>query len=250
MLGYSRETLLQLTFHDITHPDDIDADLALVDELLAGTRDSYQLDKRYRHADGHDVWVSLHASLVRTPDGSPLHFVSHIVDITDRQARADALVVQASTDPLTGLPNRRAWEHRLMSHCHDITSGTSFAVAIIDLDHFKAFNDSHGHLAGDTLLAAAADAWTAILMQHAPDATLARLGGDEFGILLPDVDPISAKALARHVLDATPGSQTASGGVTAATAVDNLGTLMARADTALYAAKRGGRNRCEVLVND
>jgi diguanylate cyclase (GGDEF)-like protein/PAS domain S-box-containing protein len=90
MVGYTPANLMKLTFQDITHPDDLAGDLALLAELNAGTRLSYQMDKRYFHADGHTVWASLTASIVRRADGSPLHYVSQVEDITERrQATAE-----------------------------------------------------------------------------------------------------------------------------------------------------------------
>jgi diguanylate cyclase (GGDEF)-like protein/PAS domain S-box-containing protein len=85
MVGYSPAELMKLTFQDITHPEDLAGDLALLAELNAGTRLSYQMDKRYLHADGRIVWASLTASIVRRADGTPLHYVSQVEDITERR---------------------------------------------------------------------------------------------------------------------------------------------------------------------
>ena len=104
LVGRSPAELLAGTFQDITHPEDLDADLSHVQALIAGSSDSYQMDKRYLHADGRVVWVSLHVAMVRDEDGKPLHFVSHITDITERRKLADLLTGQARTDPLTGWP--------------------------------------------------------------------------------------------------------------------------------------------------
>jgi len=82
ILGYTEEKLLSMTFQDITHPDDLESDLFLVQELLAGKRRSFQMEKRYIHKKGHTVWTKLTASLMRDNDGSPLHFVSQLEDIT------------------------------------------------------------------------------------------------------------------------------------------------------------------------
>lgn len=85
-VGYTNEELLKMTFQDITHPDDLDIDLKHVNELLAGKRDHYQMEKRYFHKNGNIVWVQLSVSLVRSQTGEPLHFISHIEDITaDKQ---------------------------------------------------------------------------------------------------------------------------------------------------------------------
>ena len=85
MLGYDAGTLSGLGFQQLTHPDDLDADLELFNRALAGDLDSYRLRKRYLHADGHVVWGDLSVALVRRPDGSPLHFISQVLDITEQR---------------------------------------------------------------------------------------------------------------------------------------------------------------------
>jgi len=85
MLGYTEPELKKLTFQDITHPDDLEADLAFVEQLLRGEIRSYQMEKRYFHKDGHLVWVLLSVSMVRRMDGAPLHFVAQIQDVTARK---------------------------------------------------------------------------------------------------------------------------------------------------------------------
>jgi two-component system cell cycle sensor histidine kinase/response regulator CckA len=85
IVGYRREELLARTFQDITHPDDLAADLELVNKVLAGAIETYQLEKRYFHRDGHVVWALLSVSLVRDAAGAPLHFISQIQDLTERK---------------------------------------------------------------------------------------------------------------------------------------------------------------------
>jgi PAS domain S-box-containing protein len=85
--GYAETALIRLSFQNITHPDDLDADLAYVAEMLAGKRQTYQMEKRYRHADGHIVWVTLSVSLIRDPAGNPLYFISQIEGIGERGHR-------------------------------------------------------------------------------------------------------------------------------------------------------------------
>ena len=85
IVGYSAEELSTRTFQDITHPDDLETDLALMHQVLAGETSSYSMEKRYFHADGHVVWINLSVGLVRDPDGRPLYFISQIEDITDRK---------------------------------------------------------------------------------------------------------------------------------------------------------------------
>jgi hypothetical protein len=91
MLGYDAETLCQRGFQELTHPDDLDADLELFTKAVAGDLDSYRLSKRYLHADGHVIRGDLSVALVRGPDGSPLHFVSQILDVTSQHAYAERL---------------------------------------------------------------------------------------------------------------------------------------------------------------
>lgn len=85
LLGYTEEQLLKTTFQDITHPDDLDLDLKYLTMVLAGELETYQMEKRYFHRDGQIIWVLLSVSLVKSPDGSPVHFVSQIEDITQRK---------------------------------------------------------------------------------------------------------------------------------------------------------------------
>jgi PAS domain S-box-containing protein len=88
--GYTETALIRLTFQSVSHPEDLDADLAYVDEMLAGKRQTYQMEKRYRHADGHFVWVQLSVSLLRDPAQNPLYLISQIQDITERKHREQA----------------------------------------------------------------------------------------------------------------------------------------------------------------
>jgi PAS domain S-box-containing protein len=86
MLGYGEAALCSMRFHEITHPDDLDADLARLERLLSGELQSYQMEKRYRHRDGHFLWAHLTVSLVRDASGRPLRIIAQIQDITDRKA--------------------------------------------------------------------------------------------------------------------------------------------------------------------
>ncbi len=85
IVGYPAAELLQLTFQDITHPDDLAVDLGYVQQLLNGEIPTYQMEKRYFHQQGHIVWILLNVSLVRDPQGQPLHFISQIQNISDRK---------------------------------------------------------------------------------------------------------------------------------------------------------------------
>src|SRR4051794_3972990 len=158
--------------------------------------------------------------------------------------RAD-LVQQLSglalTDPLTGVPNRRAWDLQLERVVAE-ARGTHrpMCVAMLDLDHFKAFNDSRGHQAGDRLLKEAVAAWRAVLR---PADVLARYGGEEFAVVLPNCSADAALAVLERLREATPSEQTCSAGVAQWNATETADELVQRADAALYAAKDAGRDR-------
>lgn len=146
----------------------------------------------------------------------------------------------ARTDPLTGAANRRAWDEivgleldRARRH------PTPISVAIIDLDEFKRFNDSHGHAAGDRHLAACASAWRRCLRAH---DVLARLGGEEFAVLLVGADG-DAENVANRLIRAVPGRESCSIGLARWDGAESPAALMARADDALYQAKAAGRAR-------
>lgn len=91
MLGHSEEALHELTFQRVTHPEDLEADLELLQQLVDGELPGYHLRKRYLHADGHTIWADLSVSLVRTAEGRPLHFVSHITDRSEEVAAAEQI---------------------------------------------------------------------------------------------------------------------------------------------------------------
>ncbi|MEA2287980.1 MAG: hypothetical protein QOJ21_4023 [Solirubrobacteraceae bacterium] len=157
--------------------------------------------------------------------------------VIERADLVGRLTAIALTDTLTGLPNRRAWDDRLELAVRD---HEPICVAILDLDLFKAFNDQHGHQGGDRLLKEAAAAWRAQL--RATDM-LARYGGEEFVLLLHDGDTDAARRVVERLRAATPGGQSCSAGIACREAGEDAPALLARADAALYEAKRAGRDR-------
>ncbi|PRY14067.1 GGDEF domain-containing protein [Kineococcus rhizosphaerae] len=161
-----------------------------------------------------------------------------------RVTRSQAALVErlAETDPLTGLPNRRAWDAEVARVFASARAGGPVSVAIVDLDHFKAYNDTRGHDGGDDLLVRAARAWTHAL----PGVFLARWGGEEFTVLLPGVAAHTALGVLRAVHDSVPDGQTCSIGVATWDGAEVPPAVLARADAALYRAKRTGRDRTVV----
>jgi diguanylate cyclase (GGDEF)-like protein len=165
--------------------------------------------------------------------------------VQDQSVRLSAL---ARSDFLTGAPNRRTWDHELPRACKlSRERETTLCVAILDLDRFKAYNDTHGHPAGDRLLQEAVAAWTEVLP---PEALLARYGGEEFAVLLSGVTAADLVRLLHRLRSVTPGGQTFSAGVAVWDPHTEPGTAVAGADEALYAAKRAGRDRIIVHGQD
>lgn len=147
-------------------------------------------------------------------------------------------------DALTGVTNRRGLDERLPQElARAQREGTQLTVAMLDLDHFKRFNDRRGHGAGDVLLRSAAQAWR---KQLRPSDLLARYGGEEFTLVLPACDAEQAEALIERLRPVVPEHQTFSAGVATWNGEDNLTELLRTADIALLTAKKEGRNRTVV----
>ena len=164
-------------------------------------------------------------------------------------------------DGLTGLSNRRCFDDALRRESRDATFGDApLSLLMIDVDHFKSFNDTRGHQAGDECLRAVA----ALLGREraAPGEVAARYGGEEFAMILPGHDPAAAGARAErlraaiealrlpHAGSATAPWITVSVGVATRGADGDDVSLIAAADAALYRAKRAGRNRVVAAASD
>lgn len=174
-----------------------------------------------------------------------------------QQAHAEQLSLMARTDELTGLPNRRAFfESAEAERARAVRYGSELAVLMIDIDHFKAVNDTYGHRAGDLVLQHLGQ--TCIGVLRGVDV-LGRVGGEEFAVLLPETGlPAAAEVAGRlraaveearvALPEGAPLRITVSVGVAGLQGEETLDTLVSRADTALYEAKRGGRNCVRVLA--
>ncbi len=175
-------------------------------------------------------------------------YTAIVRDISDRkriEREREELLLKAEaiarTDELTGLPNRRSWDEELRREiARARRSGEPLSLVLLDIDNFKRFNDEHGHQAGDALLRDAAIAWR---MHVRVTDFLARYGGEEFALLLPACPPPKALAIIERLRSALPGAETCSAGVAYWDSDEDADEFFARADRALYEAKRAGRDR-------
>jgi PAS domain S-box-containing protein len=150
IIGHSESALKATTLQAMTHPDDLDLDAQGMRQLLAGETPSYQVEKRLRHAWGHQVWVLMTSSIVRDEDRRPLYVVTQVQDISERKELAKHVEYFVDHDFLTGLFNRRRFELELTKEIERVARyGSPGAVLVIDLDNFKDINDTFGHRAGD-----------------------------------------------------------------------------------------------------
>ena len=253
IVGYEEADLRRLRFQDITHPDDLDADVELVQQLLAGQISSYALEKRYLRPDQSPHWAAISVSLIRGDQGEPLHFVVHVEDIHERKLAERLLRREADHDSLTGLLNRRRLleELELTIARTDQGAAPGAVLILLDLDRFKQVNDRFGHATGDRALVAAG---RALQQRLRKTDVLARLGGDEFAVIVQtDGDPASADRVADQLLtairsgeskdDVPATSLTASAGIASIAAGTTTTAALEAADKALYRAKQAGRDR-------
>lgn len=250
IVGYPKDQLVDLTFQEITHPDDLDADLAQMGALVAGEIDSYEMEKRYYTREGRLIWVLLAAAIVRDEDGQPRHFISQIQDISTRKRLEAHTYDLANRDAITSLYNRRRFEEELrrqIARCRE--DGESAALLLLDLDRFKNVNDSDGHVAGDQLIRAVGRALDDRIDE--PDVA-ARIGGDEFAIILRDIDLAQARSVAEDLRLAITAADTerfctASLGLCRLHGdVPDAETCFRAVDRAMYRAKGQGRDRVVV----
>ncbi len=157
------------------------------------------------------------------------------------QEQSAQLTSQARTDGLTGIANRRTLDYEMERlDSTTLSPRPSLTVAMLDLDHFKNYNDRFGHRAGDDLLIHAARAWRDAL---GGQGFVARYGGEEFTILLPGVDLVGSRSIIEAVRRATPEGMTVSVGVAERSSDETGFQTLHRADRALYRAKEAGRDR-------
>lgn len=224
-----------------------------VQSVLQGKAGSFQMEYPC-HSPTENRWFSGDV----TPLGNERRgaVISHTT-ITDRKLLEFELVRLAATDVLTGLPNRRYFLEAANREVERVRRfGTAASLVMIDLDHFKAVNDTYGHPVGDEALRCLTQVCKKLLRQI---DVIARIGGEEFAVMLPGTNESGAIAVAEKLRQAvyeTPVKSgqnqfniTASLGVAEVRAVDkSVDECLARADSALYAAKHAGRNRVTKFI--
>ncbi|MDI5962622.1 EAL domain-containing protein [Streptomyces sp. SL13] len=256
MFGAGARQLRDVKVTDLVHPQDTPGVWEAYEELVAGRREHFRYDKPFYRPDGTVVWTHLTVSLVRDEDGVPCYQVAMLEDITERHRLQERLRFQATHDPLTGLPNRMAFFERLEAVFDAPEPDARFGLCSVDLDGFKAINDSLGHETGDRLLAAVAERLRAVIgpLGH----PVARLGGDEFVVLLErcrgrqdgvTVAEAVLEALSRPFLvgDQTLAVRASIGVLERPVASTTPGAAVRAADLTLYRAKKEGRGRWTVF---
>ncbi|MDE3069155.1 MAG: diguanylate cyclase [Acidobacteriota bacterium] len=200
--GYTSDALVTKSLQDITYPDDRSNDIDELRALVEGDISEYRTEKRMFHARGHVISVVLWVALVRDRAGKPQNLIAQVQDITERKLMEERLHNLAEYDGLTGLRNRRLFEHELGLQVDRVRragesnrrSGEGSALLIVDLDNFRAVNESAGHRIGDELLKS-----IAVSLQERLRGTdlIARLDGDEFGVLLRGTPMSAAEGVAK-----------------------------------------------------
>jgi len=252
--GHAPGDVIGRNLADVLGTDGPGADMRLDEQLVIAGRDGWYLQEGWQQrADGQRFWCQ--RLVVARSTGDPLkprRFSVVLRDVPRPEAATGDLRRLLTSDHLTGAANRRHFSQAMakaQARWRDLRE--PLALIALDLDHFKAVNDSHGHPAGDTLLCRVTEVCTALLP---PSGIFARLGGEEFGVLLPRCGSEQAMALAERLRAeiATVAVETAGGllQVTASLgcatlneADGSIDALIALADKRLYAAKQSGRNQ-------
>ena len=251
LTGYTADQLLVMNVKDLTAPDESEPHCRGLEALQEGGAELI-VERHWLHAKGHDVWVQFNVSPPASAQDT--YVVGQVDDITARKRAEAKLTHQALHDELTGLPNRLLLMDRIQ-HALDAATRTRLTVALlyVDLDGFKAVNDSGGHVAGDRVLVEVAKRLRSTLR---PGDTVARLGGDEFVVVCDGVDnALAAKAVAQRMLSvlrepyrdgATSYTLSASIGVGLSVRGTEPRQLLMDADKAMYGAKHDGKGRVRI----
>ena len=241
LTGWSAEEMLgRALFELYDHP----STQAFSSDLGLAASDGWQHGERtITRRDGSQLFGEVALSPIVDRSGGHRGFSALISDAGERKGAEDAHARQvaelrdlAMTDDLTGLPNRRRWSEELgRDLARTRRHNTPLVIAMLDLNRFKAFNDANGHLAGDALLREVAQRWSSAVRTT---DLLARYGGDEFVITLPECSPAVALTVLERVQRATPERIGSCAGLAASEGSETAKGLVARADAALFEAKR------------
>ena len=258
IVGWSPAQLVGTPALAGVNPQDLPRVKEIVAAMKQGDAEEARITYRTRHREKTEIWIESTLRVTRTLGGDIDGVVAISRDMTEQKHLEDKLAMLATEDGLTGLANRRRFDERLLQEWkRAYRDKTSLALLMIDLDHFKAFNDEYGHPAGDECLRVFARILEAEMLRTTDLA--ARYGGEEFAVLLPGTDAAGCARIGERIRSAlrqaalphaknAPGwLVTASlGGAVCRPAFERSvghASLLEAADRALYAAKEGGRDR-------
>lgn len=252
ILGYTQQEFLGLKVADIVHPDDVEGAATHMRDILLGTYSS-SVVARNRHKNGEWRWLSWTTPKARQTSGAPRLAYGVARDITESKLTEQELLFRARHDTLTGLVNRASFDQSLLyGLARAERSGRHLALLLLDLDGFKAVNDTLGHLAGDAVLKTVA---TRLVAAQRKGDIVARLGGDEFACLMEEASVLTAEAVAQRMIasiekplsiDGQPVAISCSIGIALwPDAAGSAEELFKQADKAMYSVKaRGKRGFC------
>ncbi len=256
MLGRDRDALVGISLNLLTHPDDQEMVEKLHRQMLLDKGERATYSARYISYDGKTIEVEVSRSTVRDETGRPAYFITSVRDVTEERLLTMQLAHRAMYDNLTGLANRALFEDHLTKALQrSVRQGTTIAVLLLDLDDFKAVNDTLGHKAGDSLLVAVAERLSEATRSS---DTLSRFGGDEFLYLAENITSAAeAEEVARRLLRVFEVPLEVNGherrvyaslGVVVATRGDKPQELLEYVDVALYESKRRGKGLYTVFT--
>ena len=259
-LGYSMDDIPSPTpynfFTQLIHPDDYRETMLIMRDHMDNKLPVYECEYRIKTKDGHYKWYYDRGTVTqRDEEGKALFAAGIVFDITNKKntehklmEENKSLIIEASTDPLTGIPNRRFLFEEIEQHFNPyISFQRPLSIILFDIDNFKQFNDDYGHLAGDEVLRQVAHELNQSIRGF---DTVGRYGGEEFLIILPNTDldkALRAAERARQSIEALIikglPKITISGGVVQREDNESIEIMIDRADQKLYQAKNQGRNR-------
>jgi diguanylate cyclase (GGDEF)-like protein/PAS domain S-box-containing protein len=255
ILGWTQEEMTGIGPEAFVLAEDLPAIEAASQRLRCQAVENSPATVRMRRKDGQLVWMEMNARAIRDPaTGAPSEVVVVMRDVSEHKALEEKLASMALSDGLTGLANRRAFDQALQREWElTLREGSEISLLLLDIDHFKRFNDSYGHQAGDDCLCAIA---AAVKKGVRSTDIAARYGGEEIVVILRPMSAVEALLVAEKLraeieaLHLPLGDRwvTVSIGVATALAREGgsmriPGSLLLAADKALYQAKREGRNR-------